>query len=420
MKQKAILLLLLIGLPIFIRLLPVGILNFKTFIYGAFLAMGIAVLTSRKVIIKISDPLMQFNVLFVGLLLLQFFIGRNYSAEFSLIQTALMPFLISIIIILYINSIRSGNILKIIDNVLIGLAIIFLIQFSLSLYEMYSGNPFILYGFLKTHTLDQNMGFYQSRSLLSLIGLNINAQFSLTMLIGHWNHSAPHLAIYNLVFLYLYLKTKKKIILVLPILVFVASLLNTTRAAIITLLITDVLFYFYLSGGKKKSILLFKRLLFIIGLYLVYLISISLYEFYMITDTLFSGRMEYYYVYLEYIRSNFAQSIVGFGLYEASLLGEKLRAMAGYTGGSFESYFFTIIFTNGLIGFYLFIRLIYNIYNNSLRFKNKANMGIFKLLAINIILTSLTLGGITSIFTYPILTVLYMNIKYTEKYNVLT
>ncbi len=416
MRQKSIVLIALVALPIFIRFLPIGASNFKTFIYGAFLIMIFLVITSKINFPKFSDPLLQFNFLFSGIILLSFLIAGNYANSMPMLQQLIMPHLISIAIIYYTATIKHYIIPKVLDIVFYGLIVIFLLQFALSIYEMQSGNPFFLYGFLKTHSLEQNAVFYQNRSFLNMLGFNLNAQFSLTMLIGHWNHSAPLLAIYNLVFLYLFYKKRNKYILVLPILVFFAALLNTTRAVIITLLITDLFFYFYIIGGSKRNVLIVKQFVFIVGLLLMYEILTSLYEFYLMTDTFFSGRLEYYSVYIEYIKLNFFQTIIGFGLYEASMLGEKLRTMAGYSGGSFESYFFSIIFTNGLIGFYIFLRLIFKLFTNSLNYKNKTNIKMMKLLALNIVLTSLTLGGITSIFTFPMLTVLYLNVKYTEKY----
>jgi len=125
-------------------------------------------------------------------------------------------------------------------------------------------------------------------------------------------------------------------------------------------------------------------------------------------------RFDIYSNSFSYISKNFFGLLWGKDYLSFASIGYLLQSMSGLGGGSLESQFLSILYLNGFIGLFLFLRFLKQIYFNKL--SSKSSKIFMKLLSLNIMLTSLTLGGIFLIYTYPIMTILYLYIKNTNSF----
>ena len=204
MKFKAFIVTVFLAFPVSVRLTDIGFNNFKTIVGLSIFFFGVYTFIQKKKKNKINykEPLLQFNILFLILVILQWFLHGNVNATLKSFVSQISPLISSVLLIFFISNHSTKYQEGLLKKIIIGIVVIFLFQFSLSLYESLKSMPLIQYGLLERNNSLELLNLVQRRSLLELIGINIGSKLPLTMLLGEHNYSAPLLAIYNLIFLF--------------------------------------------------------------------------------------------------------------------------------------------------------------------------------------------------------------------------
>ncbi len=396
----------IIYIPIFIRLTDIGTTNYRLMVYSSLVLFTFYVLLKvkkTKPLAKLFAPYIKFNLLFILISFIQIIFHDDIILGLGLAASSLMPFILVSILLFFLSSYDIRQLKLIMEKVFYFIGIMFLIQFILSIYSSYTNTILVRSSEWMLDPRFDLTNSFQKESLFSLIGIHVPFYFNLSMLLGQKNHAAALLAIYNVIFLYMLYKKRKRYYLVLVTLVLLAALLNATRAAIITILLVDILFYLKVNKNNKIT----KNIITIVTIiYLIYIFSNTLLFYFQKTDTL-TARFYYYRTYLKYMGDHITNTLFGFGLVTSTHLGGLLRAKAGFRGSSFESEFFQIIFINGIIVFLYYIYYLFFLLYKSFTL-SQTNKLFGLLIFIAVVGTSLTLGGIITIRAYQFFTLIYV------------
>jgi hypothetical protein len=333
------------------------------------------------------------------------FINRT---ELIIIIRESLPFILGLGIILFLASNKDEERIRVLERTFYFIGLFFLIQFILSAYESLLNIYFVKEFNWALH--DMYSSSVGRRFILNIF--NIDTSFldvfyhPFSGILGQHNYWAYQLPFYNLIFLIMYHNTKGRYYFFLLVMVFLAILLNTTRAGIIAIAITDLFYILFLrkkNGSKNYTVIL---LAIIIAAYYFTNISLNILGYFQKTDTI-TIRVDWYSVFLKHIFSGDFPFISGYGNSGLVSVMHKLRAY------NFESAFFQIFYTHGLIAFSIFMALLIGIVLQGRNF-SQLNKYFSYLLVFNIIGVSLTIGGILNYFTFQFVTIIYVYIAITD------
>ena len=406
MKNSFILLGIALYIPIFIKLNDFGSHNFKLIVFffiGLLLLHFILKKDSNKLnndYLLILKPFIRFNLLFMGLTILQVvYYYENYISEIQALSIYMMGYISSITIILFLSNYAKRHISIILHNLSYVIGIMFIIQLGLSAYESIN-NIYLIEsdGIWLSEYVDEAK--YVKRSILPMMGVDISMfHFPFTGMLSQWNHWGTQLPFYNLFFLYMIWKGKK-FFLPLIFLVIIASVMNTTRVGLASILITDYLFYSRIFRRRNKLIPAMWLIIFFVSLFLGEVIYKNISEYLSSTDTL-TSRILAYPVFLSYALDNFSSTLIGFGYREAG----KLNIIFGQ---GFESQIFSTLFYSGLLGLYLVTVFFTRVWIHGNRLPSSKRRFFNKLIILNMLGVSLTLNMVFTIHTFPFVTLIYI------------
>ena len=419
MKRTTILFLILLYTPIFAGIFMPHNIKFHLLIY---LTMGLLIFSKKlhtsRYFLKKVKPIFQFLIFFTILFSLQLF--YKMSGLYYFIDVLTVYFL-SITIILFLSNYRKNSLIKFLENVFYLVGVMFLIQFVLSAYE--SINYFYLdeahnwalpYVEKDYTTLPTDYVSIRKRWLPQIIGIDFGLldyfRLPFSGLLGQANFWAVQLPFYNLIFLLMYHKTKRKYFLFLVFLVLAAILLNTTRSAIFTILLTDIIYMLFIGKSKKYNYMTISGAVILLFIYTADIVRNFL--IYFKGSNTLTGRIETYISLLQYSRLSEIPLVWGYNV-------QQLLDIERYhlLGRGFESYFFDVLFYNGIFGLFLFIYLLLKIMTQGRKFST-VNKYFSILIVINIIGISLTINGPVSDYAFSFVTILYIyNVVSDPSYN---
>ena len=363
---------------------------------------------SSKLNTGISVVILRFNILYIVLILFTFLVHlTELYSEINIISLYVLPFIISLSLILLFSYGKNKDTINILEQFFFIISVFFLIQFLFSFFESYTGIFLREYGILT----EKNLGYItpntQNRYLLSIINLNIGLKFPVGGLLGTHNYWGAQLPFYNIIFLCMYHKKKNIYYLFLLILVFSASILNTSRFAISAILLTDSIYYLKFVQIRRKFIR--NTIIFVIFIIILlnFYVLLSVFSIYFSKSNTLSGRIRDQYLWITFFGKNIFNFIIGFGPNSSEVMSR-----ISYTGAVNESLFFIILYKYGIIGFSIFIWFILKMIRQGKSFF-VFNKYISYFIVLNIILISLTVNNLFDIWVYPFVTILFI-------YNVLS
>jgi hypothetical protein len=410
MKYKALIIIIVIYFPIFIRLSDNANNHYRIVTYFMLFIFALYTLNNYKTIrpqVNKFSPFITFSIVFIVINIVSLVFYKSLYANIDLLTRYLFPFFLGLLLLLFLSNFSNDYLRPLLEKTFHYIGIVFLIQFTLSIYQSYTGNPLIAAE--RTWLLDpeQNLQWvFEQRTVLSLINVNIGFKFPLSMLLGHHNSGASHIAIYNVIFLYMFYKSRKRFFALLSILVVIAAILNTTRALLGTILLINTIYYFVIYKKKMAMGYLLRIIIIIVGSYYIIINTAPLFGFFKSMDT-FHSKISFFMVYFDYLFTNLDKTILGHGASALGDLGTKLRYTAGYSGGSFESGLFSLLFRSGIFIFFLFLTFVYLIYNRACRISYE-NKSWSVIIIVGIFGTFMTTNGIIDYHTYQFLTLIYI------------
>ncbi|NQV18414.1 MAG: hypothetical protein HQ534_07725 [Armatimonadetes bacterium] len=416
MKRTKILFLIVLYTPIFAGIFIAHNIKFTLLIYFTLVLLLFFIkLKPNRYFLREINPIVHFLIFFIILQTFQLFYKGGGLRELLRYSTVCF---ISITIILLLSSYKPEYTIKFLDKIFYFIGVIFIIQFVLSGYESINN---IYLDKVHNWALPTDYASISNRWLLQVIGIEFDfLQYIIhpfSGLLGQHNHWGAQLPFYNLIFLIMYYKTKSKYFLFLLVLVFIAVLLNTTRAAIFTIMATDI--FYIIIFAKKKTRLYHLTISAFIAILLFYIVDIiQNFSIYFSKSNTLEGRASYYPIFIEYIFSNKFPIFWGHGLREMGTIGYKLQSLGGASGGSLESGFFPLVFFNGYIGLFLYLIFLVRIVIQGKKFSRIHRYFSF-LIVMNIIGISLTIGGVLTNYAFQFVTLIYIyNVVSDRLYNV--
>ncbi len=364
--------------------------------------------TDRYFLHKVA-LLFTFSILFM---LLVTVLEVIHGTQFLLIIRQSLTYVIVIGIILFLSKYKKEALIKILERTFYFVGIMFILQFILSAYE--SMNNIFLVNDYNWALSGLYVTSLDNRFILKIFDIDTGFLRVFTHpfsgLLGQHNYWAVQLPFYNLIFLIMYHKTKMKYYLFLIILVFIAILLNTTRAGILIILMTDIFYVLYLN---KRKIFTYYAVSFLTILLLVYVIpqlAVNFFQYFQQTDTL-TGRIESYSIFYWNIFTGDFPILFGYGS------NQVIQIMNNLMEYNFESAFFTILYVNGLIGLALFMIFLVKIVTQGRKF-SFINKYFSYLIVFNIVGISLTIQGVLGFYAFQFVALVYIyNVISDPTYN---
>lgn len=266
--------------PIFI--LPIlgytGIRIFNPLMYSAILLFTLitidfasSIIRNRNVLsLRIMNPMHKQLLLFEAYMIFIIYLKGAIDSSYKEAYQISLSIVVSFFILIYSYTRGYGRkFISVFDRLSLILGIFLSIQVLLSIYESITGAYF--------PSLFQNIATdISQRDILSVFGLSqfklFGFQVGLHGLLFQANVFGSMLVFYNIVFLFRYFESKKRIFLFFLLLCLFTSIGNTTRFAIFTILISDLIVFsviykdvrvrfFTISGIFILSILYLNQLL---------------------------------------------------------------------------------------------------------------------------------------------------------------
>ena len=399
---------------------PICVQSNKTVVYGFFILMFVFINARGRVndpnqkILPYVKLLFNFTIYYsiITIIFQSLINSSDLLFDFSRTLYTLVGFANTLLILLFMNTIRKDECLDIFEHLFSLIAILFIAQFAFSTIESYYDFTFVTtdYGNLTPGNIDAtNKEFwtntYNSRSILSLVGINFTNyfHFPFTGLLGQWNFWGSQLPFLNIIFIIMYILTKKRFYMFLLVAIIAATILNTTRISLIAIVVTDLIVYYKLSKKNlNKFVFYFFICLAIIAVYGVD-VATDVDDFFSHSNTLV-GRSNIYSICMDYLAENPIKILIGHGFDEIEQIGVLMKMTTKST--SFESQFFAVLFTTGIVGLSYFVYLLVKIFMLTKEFLG-LNKLINIILFINILLMSLTLNSIFSIAVLPYIVLIY-------------
>lgn len=378
-----------------------------------YFTIGIVILETKlqigKYFLNRVNPIFQFCLFFFLLEMMQSLIKRD---PYGRLMYLLVPYTLALAIILYLSNNKKEYTLKFLERVFFFVGIFFIIQFALSIYESMNNMYFD-----NAHNWALTYGYSNSvrnRWLLQVVGLDFNFlnlfAHPFSGLLGQQNFWASQLPFYNLIFLYMFYKSRRRYFLFLIFLVLIAVLFNTTRAAIFTIFITDIIYKLFIDRSKKYNYIIILGSIILLCLIIIAYRN-SFLSYLSQSDTL-SIRLENYSLLKQFFVTRDFPLLLGFDLKQLHKIENSYL-----DGFGFESYFFDVLFANGIIGLFLFVFFLVRIVRQARKFTT-TNKYFGFLIFLNIVGVSLTLNGIMQAYTLPFVTLIYIyNVVTDSSYN---
>ena len=377
------------------------------------LTMMLLILSAKfkinRYFVKRIKPIFQFCVFFLFLDLLQLIYKGVDIRRIIDYQTI---YLIPITLVLFLSHYKNNSIIKFLENVFYLVGVMFLLQFILSAYESIN-NIYLdpIHNWALNHITSHSI---RSKWLLQVIGIDFSLLdrfiHPFSGLLGQSNFWAVQLPFYNLIFLYMHYKTRRKYFMLLVVLVFSAILLNTTRSAIFIILVTDIFYMLFIGESKRFNYVTIGGVVILLFIY----IGDIVYNFiiYFEQSDSLTGRLATYNTLSQFSMLSEIPLIWGYSV------PQILNIEYVYLGGmGFESYFFDVLFYNGIFGFLLFIYLLMKILKQGRKFST-INKYFSFLIVMNIIGISLTINGPVTDYAFSFVTILYIyNVVSDRSYN---
>ncbi|MCX6168364.1 MAG: hypothetical protein NTX65_03425 [Ignavibacteriales bacterium] len=347
-------------------------------------------------------PLLIFNIVLVVIYSLQIvFSLSQVLATLSIIKS----YLFSLALLLYFSTYSIEKKKIGIKYILLAVVPLFIIQLALSSWESHKG----VYIFGDNDWVNQlYIGLkIESRLIFSIVTKNlfIGQYFTLPFsgLLGQWNYWGTQLPIYNLIFWFLFLVYKKKIVALFLILTLISSILNTSRFGLIAIIITDLILYLKF-GNKSKWVLAIGMIIFLGIIYINWeSISVGWYLYIGGSDTL-TTRFNLYNYFSEKLRfMNLQSFIIGVGTKEGSNLAFQISG----NNNSFESEFFSKLFLTGIFGFTALIAFLFSFLKYFWK-KNVLQKYFGILLLFNIVTVSIISNCIFNVYIFSFVTIIYI------------
>jgi hypothetical protein len=168
---------------------------------------------------------------------LMVFIGRHSGAFMALALAA------------YISGLNESQRRGVLERIVPAMAIVFVFQLAYSMFESLAGEEYIIQSFdwnSSGSSYEFDAPLLDDRLQIGLISSHLTIPFKMTFtgMLGQHNHWGTQLPFFNLTFMwYLFHRRERPWWLsVLPVLTFLAAVLNTSRFGIISILVTDIVF----------------------------------------------------------------------------------------------------------------------------------------------------------------------------------
>jgi len=300
-------------------------------------------------------------------------------------------------------------------NLVNYLLIFFLFQYSFSMYESILGIPLgdyeiKVYRFGSLVLPTDAIGARDPLLLLNisqsaLLGLN----FPILGLIGQHNGFGVMLAFYNILFLYAFHKFRRKRFVFSLVVIFLASISNTTRTAIILIVLQNTI-YFYNIFIKNRNLRLTLVFATIFSLFGIIYDSLNLFLGYYDKSDTFISRLNIWEILINITLQNLSLSNIVFGV-SLSNFGDYITGLNRMSIGSFENqYIFFFLYTGiiGLFSFYLFIILQMNRLLGKINFDDKVFVW---LLFLTFFLISLFMDNVVHYAPYTLFTLILLWIR---------
>ncbi len=331
----------------------------------------------------------------------------KYSDFSNPIFLLLIPFVLSLAVIRYASSVPLERSEEFISKCIETVYYVFLIQLVLSVFESLAGS-YLVSGFNAAAKSYQGPEDAYITRFIIPVPLFLNPfnylRFGLSGLLGQHNQWGLQLPIYNLIFLYGYLRSRNSRYLMLMFLVIVAIILNTTRTSLVLIVISDVLlfFYLYVSTSKRSRMIIYIIAAVVLALtadkiLLVFQAIVTK------SDTL-SIRLSIYQYAWYYLKAHFSDLVIGYDYHALGNLVTGFLRSANYNVvlHGFENGFFDMTFVYGISGFMLFLLFVFFSVRTMWENQHKAILGI--LFVLMIIFLNITLSHVFLSFVLPFIT----------------
>jgi len=349
--------------------------------------------------------------LYMAIIILKMIVYNDYSYT---LFNLLLPFILSAVFIEYSQSISDSKSQEFIQKCFNAVYVIFILQFVLSLIESLFNFYFVeAYNILNKNFLEES-NTYINRFIIP-VPLFLNPfnylHFGLSGLLGQHNYWGMQLPVYNLIFLYAYLRNKERKYFIILMFVLVAQVLNTTRTSLVLIVLSDLLmfFYLYVKTSKRSRLLIYIVTILVIIIFSDKIIAL-LQAIVTKSDTL-TIRLNIYQYAWYYLKVHYQELLIGYDYRAIGNLVIGFLRSAKFTTilRGFENGFFDLVFIYGIAGFTLFLALVYTIV--TIFWKNRHGILLSIVFILYVIFINMTLTHIFPSFIFPFIILLIVIIS---------
>ena len=351
------------------------------------------------------------NYLFIAIIILKMIVYKDYSDQ---IFKLIIPFILSLVVLRYSQSVPDQSSEEFIQKCFRAVYYIFVIQFILSVFESLLGSFLVADYNIANKNYFAESDIFINRFIIP-VPLFLNPfnylHFGLSGLLGQHNQWGMQLPVYNMIFLYAYLRKKEKIYLTIMMLVIIAQVLNTTRTSLVLIVLSDLFMFFYLYVKKSKKS---KWLIYFAAVSGILIFSdkiIALLQAIVTKSDTLTVRLSIYQYAWYYLKAHFLELLIG---YDNRIIGNLVIGFlrtAKYNAilRGFENGFFDMTFIYGIAGFFLFLCIVTT--TLMILWKNVYGKLLSILFILYVIIINMTLSDIFLPYAFPFTTLLLIIIS---------